>query len=206
MQSGADLKLVNAGIRLAREKGLTGFTVRQLCGKAKVNPGLFHYYFASRENFNRSVLKELYSSEILKQLEINDLQNLKPKEKLVAVQELLGNFTKKNSSILASFVTDILSGDGQILSFIAENFTLHIKTIAGVIKECKNEGFLEDTDTLTLMISFILPVVGPNLAAGILKKILDKKKFTIAEELSEKFLSDKHIKERSRLALKAILK
>ncbi|MDR3113398.1 MAG: TetR/AcrR family transcriptional regulator [Endomicrobium sp.] len=77
--SGAEQKLISAGLYLAKEKGVSGFSVRQLCSKAKVNPGLFHYYFTSRENFNKAVLKEVYNC-LIKDLRIHIAQNLKPKE------------------------------------------------------------------------------------------------------------------------------
>lgn len=206
LQSGADLKLIKAGLSLAKEKGLTNFSVRELCKKAGVNPGLFHYYFTSRENFNNAVLKELYNSELLNNFTINISSELSPKEKLIAVRDLIETFTRNNSSLISSVIMDIVSGNRQILAFIEKNFTQHIKIIFSVVEECKKEGLLENADTVTLVLSLVVPLVAPNVMAGILSKILNKNEFAKVKPFAEKVLSEKIVKERARLALKAVLK
>jgi AcrR family transcriptional regulator len=204
-QSGADKKLIKAGLNLAKEKGLSGFSVRELCLKAKVNPGLFHYYFTSREIFDRAVLKELYGS-LLKDIEIRVPQNLKPKEKLIAFRSLIAEFTKNNAPLLSSVIIDIVSGNKEIFSFIKENFTYHIQVALSIVDECKKAGIAEDADSLSILFSFVLPVIIPNIAANVLSKVLDKKEAESLKPLKEKILSAASVEERSRLSLKAVLK
>lgn len=204
-QSGADIKLVNAGIKLAKEKGLTGFTVRELCSKAKVNSGLFHYYFASRENFNRTVLRELYGT-LLKDLSINIAPDIAPKDKLITFRTLVTKFIKNNSSLLSSIIIDILSGDKEIFAFIKENFTSHLRLGVSIVDECKKCGIVEDADSLNILFSFALPVIIPDIVAAILPKVLDKKIIEELKPLREKILSERSIEERNRLSLKAVLK
>lgn len=204
-QSGADIKLINAGLRLAKEKGLTGFTVRELCSKAKVNSGLFHYYFTTRDVFNRAVLKELYGT-LLKDLEISIPPNLPPKDKLIALRASISDFIKNNSSLLSSIVIDIFSGNKEIFSFLKENFTYHIKLALSIIEECKKAGVVEDADPVNILFSFFLPVVIPNITASTLAKVLDKKTAEELKPLREKIMSDSSIDERGRLSLKAVFK
>jgi AcrR family transcriptional regulator len=204
-QSGADVKLIKAGLKLAKEKGLSGFSVRELCSKAKVNPGLFHYYFTTRETFNKAVLKELYGT-LLNDLEISVPKNMPPKDKLIAVRARISEFIENNSSLLSSIVIDVFSGNKEMLSFIKENFTYHIRLALSIIEECKSEGIAEEAAPVNILFSFFLPVIVPNIAASALSKVLDKKMAQELKCLTDNILSERSIEERSRLSLKAAFK
>jgi len=205
LKSGADRKLIEAGLGLAKSVGLSGFTVRELCKKAKINPGLFHYYFTSRENFDKAVLKELYGT-LLKDIVFNVPSSMPSKEKLVAVRDSISSFINHNRSLISSVIVDIISGNKEMFSFIRKNFTSHIMFVLSVIEECKKEGVLEDADSLSVLFSFVMPVVIPSIVPGIFEKVLDKKELLKIKPFIDRVLSEKSSKERERLSLKAVLK
>lgn len=51
-------RLVNAGHEVLSEKGFEATTVKEVARAAGVSPGLFHYYFASKDELLLAVLKE----------------------------------------------------------------------------------------------------------------------------------------------------
>ncbi|MDR3244321.1 MAG: TetR family transcriptional regulator [Elusimicrobiota bacterium] len=198
-------KLINAGIILARQKGISSFSVRQLCLKAKVNLGLFHYHFISRQKFNKAVLKELYGN-FLKDFDFKSSGDLTPLQELENISSIIGNFTKENASLLSSLFIEVASGNKEMVSFIQNNFTRHIEFIISVIERCKAQKILKNYDTLVLLFSFIAPIALPNVAVSIVKKIMSKKDYQKAAPFMEKIASDKLTKERIEISLKGALR
>lgn len=51
-------RLIEAGYGILSEKGFEATTVKEIARRASVSPGLFHYYFASKDELLFAVLKE----------------------------------------------------------------------------------------------------------------------------------------------------
>jgi len=51
-------RLIAAGYKVLSEKGCEATTVKEVARVAGVSPGLFHYYFASKDDLLRAVLQE----------------------------------------------------------------------------------------------------------------------------------------------------
>jgi AcrR family transcriptional regulator len=51
-------RLIDAGYSLLSEKGIDATTVKEIARKADVSPGLFHYYFASKDELLLAVIYE----------------------------------------------------------------------------------------------------------------------------------------------------
>src|ERR1700759_3714889 len=51
-------RLIAAGYKVLSEKGYEATTVKEVAHVAEVSPGLFHYYFASKEELLIAVLHE----------------------------------------------------------------------------------------------------------------------------------------------------
>ncbi|HEU5369198.1 MAG TPA: TetR/AcrR family transcriptional regulator [Ktedonobacterales bacterium] len=49
-------RLIAAGYAIIAEKGIEAATVKEIAGRADVSPGLFHYYFKSRDKLLLAVL------------------------------------------------------------------------------------------------------------------------------------------------------
>ncbi|MDR3049812.1 MAG: TetR/AcrR family transcriptional regulator [Elusimicrobiota bacterium] len=201
----AEEKLIAAGIELAKKYGINGFSVRPLCSKAKVNLGLFHYHFTSRQNFNKAVLKELYK-ELLKGLDMNISADLNPIEKLEIIGNIIGDFTRDNAPLLLSIIADILSGNKEMFSFIKSNFTKHILFTISIIEECKKKGLLKNYNSASLTFSLIAPAAIPNIAAEAFKRIANKKDYKKVEPFIKRIASHKLVKERIEMFLKGSLK
>jgi len=198
-------KIIDTGIALAKQYGISGFTVRQLCQKAKVNLGLFNYYFVSRDNFEKIILKNLYGN-FMKDFEINISKDMDTIKKLEAARETLSDFVSKNASIIASIIIEIFSGNGAKFSFVKENFSKHIVFFYSIIEQGKKEKIFKDADIFSLIISAIAPVIVPIAASGVLKRTIPKKDLSKISKFLDKLSSEKFIKERMELSLKGILR
>jgi AcrR family transcriptional regulator len=84
-------RLIKIGIELTRQKGLESFNVRELCLKAKVNLGMFHYYFKNKNKFNEIILKSVYS-ELMRDIKINVSDKNTPKENIIHIHKRCGKF------------------------------------------------------------------------------------------------------------------
>jgi len=65
-------RLIAAGLTLLSEKGIEATTVKEIAHLAGVSPGLFHYYFASKDDLLLAVLYEAgarFSQQLMQELQ-----------------------------------------------------------------------------------------------------------------------------------------
>jgi AcrR family transcriptional regulator len=65
-------RLISAGYTILSEKGIEATTVKEIARLADVSPGLFHYYFASKDELLLAVLYEAgkrFSQQIVQELQ-----------------------------------------------------------------------------------------------------------------------------------------
>ena len=133
-------RLLDTGVRLARQKGLEGFNVRELCLKAKVNLGMFHYYFKNKDNFNKIILKAIYST-LLCDIKISVSDKNAPEENIERILNAVVDFFDKNRELVISLIKDLIKGNKKVYKFAADNFTVHIKMLISEIQRAKKNGF-----------------------------------------------------------------
>lgn len=66
-------RLIAAGYTLLSEKGFEATTVKEIARLAEVSPGLFHYYFASKDELLLAVLYEAgkrFSQQMMQELQL----------------------------------------------------------------------------------------------------------------------------------------
>lgn len=56
----ADKKLLENGYKLLIKNGASKLSIRDVCNKANVNLGMFHYYFGSKNKFIEEILNHIY--------------------------------------------------------------------------------------------------------------------------------------------------
>jgi len=202
--SGTDLKLKAAGRKLLLEKGITGLSVRGACRVAKVNTGMFHYYFGSKEEFLKAVLKEMYA-EFLLNFKTGVAVAGTPRARLKSALVEVGKFARSMRGAAPMIFADLAYGNKEAFAFISGNFTEHISHITALASECRS-GSAVKSRSLPFIMAALLPVmVFPVLIGGILEKNGVKKigGLTLAG-LREEMFSDAGIAERAEIALRGI--
>lgn len=164
--SGNDEKMLKAGVALAKARGLNGYTVREVCARSKVNLGMFHYYFGSKDNFDRAVLKKIYSV-MMERINITLSPQASPRENVRGILISIHGFIKENRVLISSLGGDVLSGNRKTLKFIADNFTKHVEILYGELKRAKARGELKGGDPCDALLILMPPVVLPQILLGL---------------------------------------
>ncbi len=202
--SGADRKLLEAGANLVRAKGFYGLTVREACRLAGVNTGMFHYYFGSKDEFAKAVLKELYAGFMFK-FRAGASVDGTPRERLKNALIEVGKFVRDIKNTAPLLFADIAYGKKETFQFLSANFTGHLELIAALAGQCRPASALKGR-SVPFMIAALLPtMVFPVIMARIL--IRNGVKKLGAYDLScieEEAISDAGIAERAEIAVRGL--
>lgn len=166
----ADEKLIKTGLSLARAHGLNGFSVRQLCAKSKVNLGMFYYHFKTKDNFDRALMKAIYT-EMLADINIKISPAAAPRQNVRAALLSISAFIQKNRVLLSSLAGDVFSGNSQIAQYVQKNFTEHVAILRQQLKRAHKDGLLKTHDDIEAMLTIVPTVVMPQLLLGVIERM-----------------------------------
>lgn len=202
--AGNDAKLIQTGIRLARAKGLGGFTVREVCAESRVNLGMFHYYFTSKDNFDQAVLRALYES-LMKTIRLDVSDQRPARENVFNILLAIQRFARANRRLLSSLAGDIFGGNAKIIDFIGRNFTHHISVLLAQLERAAQEGSLRLPDPAAAALVLVPPVALPQLVAGLGERVSLPWRGKIKPAVAALF-SDKGAEERIKFLLDTVFK
>lgn len=166
----SDEKLLNHGVTLAREKGLSGFSVRELCARAKVNLGMFHYHFKTKERFDQEVLRSLYR-EMMAGIAIDVSPSAAPRKNVEHILKSVNAFVRKNRVLLSALAADIFSGDKRTLGFVVRNFTEHVSLLVGELKRARLSPAAQNQPLGSIAVTLVVPVALPQIFAGLTERL-----------------------------------
>lgn len=202
--SGTDLKLKAAGRHLLREKGITGLAVREVCRRAGVNTGMFHYHFGSKEEFLQAVLKEMYA-EFMVHFKAGVSAGGTPRERLKNALIEVGRFALSMRRIAPMLLADLAHGNKEAFAFVSGNFTEHIRHITALAEECRPASAVKG-HSLPFIVAALVPVmIFPMVVGGIMERngvrAVGGMKL---EKLREEMFSEEGIAGRAEIALRGI--
>ena len=125
-------KLLNAGKKILSVGDK--LTVRKVCEVAKVNIGLFSYYFTHKHNYFVQLLKVIYQ-ELQEYLSATTKVTGDALTKLQAALVGLEKFAAKNERLLLAINYDILLMDRKLLHEVTRHFFKNVLFL-DLIKEC----------------------------------------------------------------------
>lgn len=202
--SGTDLKLKAAGRKLLQEKGITGLTVREVCRVAGVNTGMFHYYFGSKDEFLKAVLKEIYA-EFMLNFRAGVAVAGSPRARLKAALVEVGKFALGIRSVAPMMFADLAHGKEEAFAFVSGNFTEHVKHLAALAAECRPGSAVKDRSIPFLIAAMVPVMIFPVLMGGVLERNGVKSVSGQGlEELRHEMFSDAGIVERAEIAVRGI--
>lgn len=200
--SGTDQRLLLAGKELLREKGVMGLSVREACRRAGVNTGMFHYYFGSKDEFLKAVLKEMYA-DFFARFQVGVAEGSGPREKLKNALIAVGRFAREIKGVAPVILADVSLGNKEAFDFISGNFLEHVKQLSALAAQCRPQSALK-THSIPYMIGALLPtMVFPVIMGGIMERHGVKKPGGIEfDALAAEFFSDEGIADRAEIALR----
>ena len=164
-----DQLLLDAGLALLPLTGCAGLSVRRLTEHAKVNLGMFHYHFKTKENFIKAVLQRTYE-EMFTALTLRVNPAYPPLHNLRDALGVLGSFGLKNRLLLVRILGDAMSGEPLASAFLRGNLPRHIDVIASLVRQAQSNGSL-NTAPVPQVIAFMAgAIAAPILAATVLQK------------------------------------
>ena len=202
--SGTDLKLKAAGRELLQEKGITGFSVREACRLAGINTGMFHYYFGSKDEFMKTILKEIYVEFMLNfkaGVSVAGIPRARLKNALLEV----GKFARNVRNAAPMIFADIAHGNKDAFTFVRGNFTEHISHIAALVEECRPGSAVKGRSTPFIIAVLVSVMIFPVLICGIMERNGVKKIGGHSlDGLRKEMFSDAGIAERAETAVRGI--
>lgn len=164
-----DRKLVAAALELLPEAGFAGLTVREVARRARVNVGMFHYHFKSREAFLHRVLWDVYGDFLSSFQEAAEAPG-SPRERLRRVLIAYAAFARRNRVFYALMMRELLSGNPEMLAFAKRNFPRHAEVMMRLMEECRKAGVVRELPPM-MSCMFAMSTMGvPNVAATALER------------------------------------
>ena len=202
-----DQALITAARKLLPKTGCTGLNLRQVAALARVNLGMFHYHFKSKENFQRKVLQAVYEDFFRQLNQELEKGTTEPSSQLAAALGALGRFSRENRALLLSLLRDALNGDPVVLDFLKQNIQRHTSLITDLICQAQAREALIDIEPPVLFVFLMITVNLPNFMTELLERSDAKKPFgRPLKEVRTLFATDEAIQQRLELALSAITK
>jgi AcrR family transcriptional regulator len=203
--SNVDKLMIQAGLELLSETGISGLTVRQIVKRAKVNLGLFHYHFKSKDAFARRVLQAGYES-FFSEFAAKVQQPGPPIKQLEQALLTYATFMRDNRMMVVALLKDSLEGFGPSAEFLGEKTTAHREIFIKLIKESQEDGSLQkspvDRQFYFLMGATSMILLTATMMDKSLKPVAKAEEGS-TERCSELY-EDEALAERVRWAIKAL--
>lgn len=157
-----DRTLLASGRALFADAGCAGLSVRQLAGHAGVSPGMFHYHFASKDEFLRTLLQQLYD-EMFEGLQHQAVHDGPPLERLRAALNTLARFVREHRQVVARVWHDAASGEPVARDFLRRNAPRHLRLLLSLLAESQADARLPTSPPLPGLAFVMGAVVAPLL-------------------------------------------
>ncbi|MCI0400842.1 MAG: TetR/AcrR family transcriptional regulator [Gammaproteobacteria bacterium] len=185
-----DQRLIKAARKLLPETGCSGLNLRQVAAKAKVNLGMFHYHFRTKDEFLRQVLQEFYE-EFFKNFELQAEHHPTSLENLRAALLTFATFARDNRRLVFVLLRDAMHRDQVVLKFLRANLHRHITILIRLIRECQAQGELAPLAPQNMLVTLVSSMNIPSIISeGVRRTEAWPGKKTLGSILDAHVLSD----------------
>ncbi len=157
-EEGKKKELLEIGLRIFLENGMTNFSIRNLVKEADISIGLFYYYFDSKEDFILNCV-EIYNKEYIE--ELSAIINNRDLDVMDRIDLAMNNYAEQFSKL---FRIDDESGIGKSNRTMIENLLVE-KTqplLENLIQEGLDSGvfkILNAKITSTFLVSGLVGIL-----------------------------------------------
>ena len=197
-----DQVLLAAGRSLFPHRGCAGLSVREVAEIARVNLGMFHYHFKSRDAFLRALMQQAYE-EMFASLTLELSLHREMPDSLRHAVRAIARWVRDNRRFIARVLADALGGETCARDFLRDNLPRHFTVLQMIILQGQKEGRIVDLPAAQVIGLCAGSVAMPILFGGALADGAEMPA-SAAKSLSKALLSDAAIDQRIELALKAI--
>jgi AcrR family transcriptional regulator len=202
----ADQRLIRAALELIPETGLSNLSVRRVAAHAKVNLGMFHYHFRTRDRFVRRVLEELYETffgRLMTALE--HAGGASPRDRLRSAVLATAQFAREHRPLLLALVRDLLAGNAEVIAFVRVSFPRHIVLFVRLVHDAQRAGQIRKMPVVKALPLILITAIGPLMAVAVVSRILPAGIRALPRHLLEPLLgSDAAVEERLEFLLDSL--
>lgn len=197
-----DQRLLQAGMELLPQTGCRGLSARKLTEHARVNLGMFHYHFRSKDNFIRTLLQQTYE-QMFQDLVLQSHEGVSPVDNLRKAVRVIAGFGLAHRQLLLRIGADALAGEQVAAEFLQSNLPRHLGVIAELVAEAQRSGDLVKAP-LPQVIAFIAGAVMSPVLLG--TALLENNALPAAAgaALEQAVLSKKAVEQRIEFALRGL--
>jgi AcrR family transcriptional regulator len=150
---------------LLATRGCERLSIREVAQAARVNPGMFHYHFRTREAYLRALLQQTYE-EMFARLSFEVARSSEPRQNLRSALRVLARFLRDNRPFLARVFADALCGEPVTRAFIQANAPRHLGVLHALIVQGQRDGTLRRMQPVQAVALCAGVVALPILAGG----------------------------------------
>lgn len=161
-----DVLLFEKGQELLLEVGFDKFSVRNLCKKAGVNLGMFHYYFKTKENFIELLIEQVFEQYLDEQKEAAK-KYAKAIDKLRAVMRQRALTGLKNKRLLFMFFKELINRSFD--KIIKRHRKEELKFLVPIIEQCKKDKAISRDLEAKYILPLLIPTVNFAVATELFK-------------------------------------
>lgn len=196
-----DQQLLQAGLDILLEKGIEALKVTAVCKKAKVNPGMFVYYFGNKENFISHVFNSL-REKLLQPAEIEHLARLPLLDKIEEALYIFSRFTKQYPMLEYQMSYDFVKEDSSLGDILREKLRTKVDFLVRLVKEAQKENLLVNEVSAEGIVLMLMTAIDAPILYSRVRAHLKLFGSGISEKQKREAVSDSQI----RLRIKYLLK
>jgi len=199
-----DRRLVAAARAMLPETGFSGLSVREVARRARVNAGMFHYHFKTKDAFLHRVLLECYEDFLETFREAAETPG-SSRARLRRVLVAFARFARDNRVMYSLMLRELLNASPEMLKFARAQFPRHAGVIMGLMADCRREGTVRPLP-VPMLVMFAMSAMGvPNVVVdgferGGVRTMLGRP----MKEFASTLLSDDMIETRADMAMAAL--
>ena len=160
-------RLLQAGLALARQRGVKSLTVRAVAARADANLGSFVHHFGTRDAFLDELIERWYAP-VFERLQLDAAAGAPPLDALRAALLHLVAWLVDNRAFVAQLLLDAAAGEPAAQRFVRSLDARHPQLLLALVQRAQQAGALRREEPLHqlmfLMTTLAVPVLAFHLA------------------------------------------
>jgi AcrR family transcriptional regulator len=179
-------KILSSAEKLFIQKGYTNTSVRDVCKEAKVNIALINYYFNSKEELYKEIIR-LKTDPIIKALkELSEDEEISARDKFFKLFDIYSNFYEQNCHLPQLIAREVVTNSEISKWFHTHIIAKELKYIKDIFSEAQKYGIINNKYDSVVIMSFCLGAMMFILAGSQMVEKLLGSEFTIKGSITEK--------------------
>ncbi len=155
-------RLLQAGLAIARERGLRALTVRAVAARAQANLGSFVYHFRTRDTFVAELIERLYAP-MMATLELDATHSTDPVANLRRTVLDFVAWVAAQREFLAHLLLDAGAGEPGAMDFVRTLDQRHPALLLRLVAQCQAAGRIEAGAPLHALMFLMTTLAAPVL-------------------------------------------